>query len=169
MKNKDTYICRIEELLNRYWVCETSLEEEEELRAFFHTGDVPKHLAVYKELFELQLEEATPALTDEFDARVLSLIQEEKETPRRFNMFVPYLRVAASILLIIGLTFSIHLYNRPDNLLTSVDTYNTPEEALVEIQKILYGVSGQMEKGTDLLSEKMKKTDSVLQIFKQND
>ena len=44
----------IEQLLERYWQCETSLEEEAELRAFFSGSDVPKHLLRYKDLFVYQ-------------------------------------------------------------------------------------------------------------------
>ena len=41
----------IEQLLERYWQCETSLEEESELRSFFSEEEVPAHLLRYKELF----------------------------------------------------------------------------------------------------------------------
>ena len=50
----------IEQLLERYWQCETSLEEEAQLRAFFKENDVPEHLLRYKDLFvyqQLQQEE----------------------------------------------------------------------------------------------------------------
>lgn len=50
----------IEQLLERYWQCETSLEEEAQLRTFFMEGDVPGHLLRYKDLFvyqQLQQEE----------------------------------------------------------------------------------------------------------------
>ena len=40
----------IEQLLERYWQCETSLEEESELRSFFSEEEVPAHLLRYKEL-----------------------------------------------------------------------------------------------------------------------
>ena len=33
----------INELLNKYWLCETSLEEERELRRFFASEEVPEH------------------------------------------------------------------------------------------------------------------------------
>jgi hypothetical protein len=33
---------RIEELLNRYWNCETSLEEEAQLREYFQGGTIPE-------------------------------------------------------------------------------------------------------------------------------
>ena len=41
----------IEQLLERYWRCETSLEEEAQLRAFFTKEEIPEHLLRYKDLF----------------------------------------------------------------------------------------------------------------------
>ena len=38
----------IEQLLERYWQCETSIEEEATLRDFFSKEDVPAHLLRYK-------------------------------------------------------------------------------------------------------------------------
>ena len=42
---------RIEELLAKYWECDTSLQEEEELKKFFNSQEVPEHLMAYKSLF----------------------------------------------------------------------------------------------------------------------
>ena len=47
----------IKQLLERYWRCETSLEEEEILRTFFSQKDVPGELASYKSLFEYEQSE----------------------------------------------------------------------------------------------------------------
>ena len=44
----------IEQLLERYWQCETSLEEESELRAFFSEGEIPAHLLQYRDLRRLR-------------------------------------------------------------------------------------------------------------------
>ena len=44
----------IEQLLERYWQCETSLEEESELRAFCSKGEIPAHLLQYRDLFVYQ-------------------------------------------------------------------------------------------------------------------
>ena len=41
----------ITQLLDRYWKCETTLEEEEILKAFFCQKDVPADLCKYKDLF----------------------------------------------------------------------------------------------------------------------
>ena len=39
----------IEQLLERYWNCQTALEEERILRSFFSQEDVPAQLLQYKE------------------------------------------------------------------------------------------------------------------------
>ena len=67
----------IEQLLERYWQCETSLEEEAQLRAFFNGSDVPEHLLRYKDLFVYQQLQQEVGLGADFDARVLA----EVETP----------------------------------------------------------------------------------------
>ena len=42
---------QIEQLLQRYWDAETTVEEEGQLRQFFNGNDVPQHLMRYKDLF----------------------------------------------------------------------------------------------------------------------
>ncbi len=43
---------RIIGLLDKYWKCETTLPEEEELRYFYkHCRQMPEELAEYRELF----------------------------------------------------------------------------------------------------------------------
>ena len=42
----------IKQLLERYWNCETSLEEEDILRTFFSQEDIPSELESYKALLD---------------------------------------------------------------------------------------------------------------------
>ena len=49
----------IEQLLERYWACETTLQEEEILRTFFSQEDVPADLQKYRALFVYAQQEAT--------------------------------------------------------------------------------------------------------------
>ena len=65
----------IEQLLERYWEGETTLQEEAILRAFFSQDDVPANLMKYKSLFDCGLQEET--LGDDFDARILDSIGAE--------------------------------------------------------------------------------------------
>ena len=62
----------IEELLQRYWLCETSVEEEAQLRAFFSQVDVPARWCRYKAWFAYTDECRGEGLGEDFDARVLA-------------------------------------------------------------------------------------------------
>ncbi len=67
----------IEQLLERYWACETSLQEEQILRTFFQQQEVPAHLMPYKAIFDVQREQAEATLGEEFDAKIMELISEQ--------------------------------------------------------------------------------------------
>ena len=77
----------IEQLLERYFECETTLEEERILRSFFaqETEQVPAHLLAYRQIFrEQQTANREEVLGDEFDKKILAAIgQEEKQQPMR--------------------------------------------------------------------------------------
>ena len=66
----------IEQLLERYWQGETTLQEEAILRNFFSQPDIPEHLRTYQPLFDLEKEEP---LGDDFDERILGMIEEEEQ------------------------------------------------------------------------------------------
>ena len=71
----------IEQLLERYWRCETSLEEEEILRTFFSQKEVPSELSRYRDLFAYAHQEVKQdVLGDDFDARITAMVD---ETPRK--------------------------------------------------------------------------------------
>ena len=96
----------IEQLLERYWEGETTLQEEAILRAFFSQEDVPANLMKYKSLFDCGLQEET--LSDDFDTRILSSIGQEEEPKAKVVTLVsrlkPLFKAAAivAILLTIG-------------------------------------------------------------------
>lgn len=69
----------INQLLERYWNCETSLEEEGILRAFFSQKDVPAELRQYQSLFAYQqMESKAKHLGADFDSKLLAIIDEEE-------------------------------------------------------------------------------------------
>ncbi len=96
----------IEQLLERYFQCETTLKEEEILRSFFSQDDVPVWLAEYKVLFDYE-SMREQALGDEFDERILALI--EKESPVKARVLTmtqrlkPLFKAAAVIAIILTL------------------------------------------------------------------
>ena len=69
----------IEQLLERYSECQTTLEEETILRNFFAQADIPARLLPYASLFLAEEEMAQERLGDDFDERVLKVIDVEEE------------------------------------------------------------------------------------------
>ena len=67
----------IEQLLERYWECQTTLEEEAILRTFFRQEDVPASLLPYRQLFIEEDEMAEEHLDKDFQDKMLRLVGEE--------------------------------------------------------------------------------------------
>lgn len=96
----------IEQLLERYWQCETSLEEEAQIRAFFNGRNVPKHLLRYKDLFVYQQLQQKEHLGEDFDARVLAEVEVPVVKARRLTLterFMPLLKAAAVVAVVLSL------------------------------------------------------------------
>ncbi len=69
----------IEQLLERYFNCETTLSEEEILRTFFSQKDVPIGLLKYKDLFCYEYQnKKLETLSEDFDKRLTAIIEEPK-------------------------------------------------------------------------------------------
>lgn len=101
----------INQLLERYWNGETSLEEEQILRSFFSQICVPEELAKYRPLFNYeQTETKTDRLGDDFDERIMSMIDEPQEIkvkaqPIRISQrFAPLFKAAAMVAIVLTLT-----------------------------------------------------------------
>ncbi len=96
----------IEQLLERYWQCETSLEEEAQLRAFFSEDNVPEHLLRYKNLFVYQQLQQKVHLGEDFDARVLAEIEVPVVKAKRMTLtarFMPLFKAAAVVVVVLSL------------------------------------------------------------------
>lgn len=96
----------IEQLLERYWKCETSLEEEEILRAFFSQKDIPVTLLPYKSLFTYgQKEKETEILGNDFDRKILATIGDDIQVKARVmtirQRLMPLFKAAAVVAIIL--------------------------------------------------------------------
>ena len=69
----------IEQLMERYWNAETTLEEESILRSFFRQENIPAEMKPLRALFADVA--SSQQLGDDFDARMLEMIREE-EAPK---------------------------------------------------------------------------------------
>lgn len=98
----------IEQLLERYWECQTTLQEESILRSFFSQENVPVHLLPYRELFLAESKETeTERLGEDFDKRILAIIENEKPvkavTITMSQRLRPFFRAAAIVAIIVSL------------------------------------------------------------------
>jgi len=83
----------IEQLLIRYWQCETSLEEEQILRAFFCQKNVPAYLADNAPLFAAQRQASEAHVSADFDKRLDAALKEAGETKRSLRHLAPLVRL----------------------------------------------------------------------------
>ena len=93
----------IEQLLERYWQGETTLQEEIILRSFFSQQDIPEHLQKYKALFTYEKEEP---LGDDFDTRILEMIGEgepKAKTVTMISRLTPLFKAAAIVAIVLTL------------------------------------------------------------------
>lgn len=98
----------IEQLLERYWECQTTLEEESILRTFFAQDNVPVNLLPYRQLFLAEHEESQAVKLDEkFDERIMSIIENQQPVKARTitlsQRLRPLYRAAAIVAIFITL------------------------------------------------------------------
>lgn len=144
----------IEQLLERFWNCETTLEEETIIRAFFAQKEIPAHLMCYKSLFQYEQTLKEARLSDDFDKKVLAQT-EEKETAvkaRRITFaqrLMPLYKSAAIIAFVLTLGnaaqksvgFETVSQTSDYNYESYQDTYKDPEVAYNQISSALKMIS----------------------------
>ncbi len=124
----------INQLLERYWVGETSLEEEQILRSFFSQPNVPEELKQYRCLFIYeQTEPATDVLGDDFDEQLMSIIERPRPVKARVltigQRFAPLFKAAAVVAIILTLSNAAQSSFRDDDY-TNVTSFERPVQGV---------------------------------------
>lgn len=132
---------KINSLLNKYWACETTLEEERELRQYFTEGEFPESLRETAHLFRYFAENRKNSLNDvSFDRQVIERISIGKPGKGRKLIFNT-MRIAAGVAVLVVATWLVRNEIRNNNPETVVDTYNDPKLAFEETKKALMMIS----------------------------
>ena len=97
----------IEQLLERYWEGETTLQEEFILRTFFsqpEMPEVPEEIWKYRALFVCEMQKEEP-LGEDFDARILEQIGEAPvaKTIMLKDRLMPLFKAAAIVAIVLTL------------------------------------------------------------------
>lgn len=101
----------IEQLIERYWECETTPLEEHILKSFFSGQDVPEHLLKYRSMFAQFDAMAGEGLGSDFDERILQLTGIRR---RRRHLLRPLYRAAAMVAIVLSVGMAAqHSMNAP--------------------------------------------------------
>lgn len=152
------------ELLEKYWNCETSLEEEEMLRRYFQQEDIPPELSRYRDLFGYFSGERAKELNGEFDARILGMLATKKGS--RHRIFSILYKVAAAVLLILSFVVINDRFIQVKDQAKQIvgDTFDDPEKALQETRRVLMFMSEKLNRGKEEMTRlnKFRKAEEVV-------
>lgn len=131
---------QIEELLEKYWNCETTLEEERLLRDYFR-GQVPENLNEVANLFRyFESQQQKEISSPDFDAQVKQQIRKHRPKGKVVNLAFA-LRIAAGLLVVVAATYFVREEIRKSYPTDVADTYSDPQLALEETKKALLMLS----------------------------
>jgi hypothetical protein len=133
---------QIQQLLEKYWNCETTLEEEQSLRHYFQGADVPEGLKETAELFRYFEAEKSKALNESFNEVVTKQIR-QRQGGKVVSMvsWVQIARVAAGVLVVVVAGYFIRQEVRKSYPAEVADTYSDPKLAFEETKKALMMIS----------------------------
>ena len=145
----------IEHLLERYWKCETTLEEEEILRMFFSQKEVPANLLPFRDVFVYENnEKKQQVLGDDFDQKLMEMIDEPAHVKARVvtmaHRLTPLFKAAAVVAIFLTLGNAAQV------------AFNNEEQPATETAS-----AHRMVKGLSVAMNDSVKTDSTLQKLAQ--
>ena len=153
-----------EQLLEKYWAAETSLEEEAQLREWVKKENEDQVTEDLRALFDHFEREKKVVLGDDFDRQLLDEIGKSQETKvvKFSDYFRRYSGIAAAMLV---LMVSSYVFMRQQSAYEQVDTFDSPEVAYAALKEQLLMVSVYMNKGNSGINElsNLGKADNGLQ------
>ena len=149
----------IEQLLDRYWDCQTTLEEEQILRSFFKQEDVPNHLMQFAPFFALEAVEKCEKLGEDFDKRILAMTETENKTVEAKQVklstrFAPFFKAAAVVAVLLTISNiaerALQKNSASSTTVGVTDTYTKKEDITAKIKIIDHTQSEAMAKADSL-------------------
>ncbi len=164
---------KLEELVKKYWDCETSLEEEQQLREYFRGDSIPETWRETATLFRYFDEQKSKTVEPQFDETVVSRIREmpTKREGKVVKWVAASLRIAAGVAVLLAAVYFVRQELREDQAIATEDTFEDPQQAFEETKKALLMISkgfGRAEQQTKKINmfneaqEKIQTTESEL-------
>lgn len=132
---------QVEELLKKYWECETSLEEEQQLRDYFCREDVPEQWKETARMFHYFETQKQKSVNKQFEETIIHKIKNPAQG-KVMSLVQISLRIAAGVAVLLAAIFFVRQEIRDDSQeMAFEDTYDDPEKALEETKKALMIIS----------------------------
>jgi hypothetical protein len=131
----------MEELLRKYWNCETTLEEEKQLREYFGGNNIPeqwKETAALFRYFEVSKKKSLNDLA--FESQVMHRVLVPKKN-KLVKLMYNSMRIAAGLAVVLVAGWFIRNEVRESAPQAVVDTYDDPKLAFEETKKALLMIS----------------------------
>lgn len=149
---------QIKQLSEKYWKADTTLEEEAALRKNITSSNDPldpQEVEYFKTLEQF----SSSKLDDDFDDQFFKKIESEKKVFKRYEQ--KWFQLAASVLLVIGMTGGFHSYK------TQQLAKQQEARAAFEIAKsALFMVSDKMNRGSQYTLDGLTKFEETHQKIK---
>lgn len=143
----------IGQLLEKYWNCETSLEDEQILRSYFSGPNVPDQLKDAADLFRFFESERKRALDENFDHSMMRSVKKTERTTKVISMvrWVQVARIAAGVLVMVAAGYFVRneIMKSKDQVQALEDTFTDPKDALEETKKALMMISRSFGKAKE--------------------
>lgn len=130
---------KIEELLEKYWDCETTLEEESLLREYFQQPEIAEKYREAAPLFRYFGEQKNKTINDSaFDKRILPAAT--KKDAKVVHLIRNSMRIAAGVIVLMVAVWFMRNELRSDQV-SPEDTFDDPKMAFEETKKALMMIS----------------------------
>jgi len=143
----------IGQLLEKYWNCETSLEEEQVLRSFFNGSNVPDQMKDAAELFRFFESERQRSLSENFDHDVMRSVKKTERKAKVISMvrWAQVARIAAGVVVMVAAGYFVRneILKSKDQAQIVKDTFTDPKDALAETKKALMLISKSFGKAKE--------------------
>jgi hypothetical protein len=165
---------QIDELLKKYWNCETSLEEEQLLRDYFNGRNVPEQFKDASLLFQYFHDQKKKSASDlTIDQNILAKPKADNKV-RSVTWAYNTLRIAAGVLVLMTAIWFVRSEIRKSTPQEMVDTYDDPQLAFEETKRALlmiskgFGTAEQQAKKINLFNEAQDQIEGKVQQENKN-
>lgn len=163
----------IEKLLDEFYEGNTTEKQEEALRYYFETQEVPEHLRNEKEFFLSFRQDDCVEVPAGLEDKLNRMINEKEEEARRFFRRNKSQRnwrwvggIAASLLLLFGIGYGISNY-QSNHMEQPQDTFSNPQDAYKVLQATLIEVSADLNSGINQVKDSRREIKKIHKEIKK--